>query len=303
MKIMLLDDNYDNILSLEILIDEYIQKHNIDEDSVEIIFQTDAQKGLQILNSQDIDILFLDIMMPKMSGFEILKQIRQKNKTKPIVIMATALNDEDTKKEEKKLKANAYMVKPFSYKVVKIMLDRYMPLVNDDSFFDFDELEEFDGNVKFDKDAMLKLNKSHQKLPANEFLARYDESEFDEADIQDLEDSLNEMIFKLEDAQSLEENKYIIIDTFEVYHKFLIQFSEFEELYNVVFNILELIKTFDLDEVKNSKMFAKFLIAIANDLIEWERHVFIDKDTVDIFYINASLYNSHLQLDRLIKQI
>lgn len=46
---------------------------------------------------------------------------------------------------------------------------------------------------------------------------------------------------------------------------------------------------------------ANFLKAILDDLIDWQHHVFIEQDTLDVFYINASVLSSCMQLELIIK--
>ena len=82
-------------------------------------------------------------MMPKIDGFEVLKTIRNDSNIvkQPIVIMATALKDGKTIKKEERLGANAFMTKPINYKVVTIMLDKYLPMVPQE--IDEEEVEYF----------------------------------------------------------------------------------------------------------------------------------------------------------------
>ena len=195
MQIYLVDDNFDNILLLELLIDGYIEDNNIDLNQVKVTSFTSPKKALEQIIKNEPEIIFLDIMMPEIDGFEVLKRIRESNINQPIIIMATALGDEKTKQKEKKLKANAYMVKPFSKVAVKAMLDRYLlPNLNvevdDEDFFDLD----FD-DVEFNNEAMNNLNKSHRKVSAVEFLSNYNENEVDESYIEDVIDDINEIIF------------------------------------------------------------------------------------------------------------
>lgn len=67
--------------------------------------------GLQALNS-DIDLILLDIMMPKMNGMEMLKQLRQQWQTP--VLMLTAKGEEVDRVIGLELGADDYLPKPFS---------------------------------------------------------------------------------------------------------------------------------------------------------------------------------------------
>ena len=299
MQIYLVDDNLDNLLSLELLIDEYFEENNIDLNQVEVTSFSSSKKALENILKNQPDIIFLDIMMPEIDGFEVLKKVRQKNINQPIIIMSTALGDENTKQKEKNLRANAYMVKPFSNRAVKAMLDRYLlPKLNmeieDEDFFDLD----FDDEIEFSDKAMDNLNKSHKKISATEFLSKYDDSEIDEGYIEDVIDDINEIIYLLEDNRYEEAIEHITI-SLDRFSKFLNSFIEFEELYEIIYNVLILFEKLDFERIKKKEIFVNFIIAFFSDLLEWVKHVFIEKDAVDVYYLNASLYNSYIQLRNL----
>lgn len=71
-----------------------------------------GQEALDTLKSQEIDLVFLDMIMAGMDGLETLKAIK-KNKQAPRVIMMTAHQDASTFKEAIKWGANGFIAKPF----------------------------------------------------------------------------------------------------------------------------------------------------------------------------------------------
>lgn len=77
---------------------------------------TDGLIGLKILDEdyEDIDIVLLDIMMPKTDGWEVLRQIRENKNYKTIpVIMVTAVDEDYKQISGLKIGADDYIVKPF----------------------------------------------------------------------------------------------------------------------------------------------------------------------------------------------
>ncbi len=72
----------------------------------------DGEQGLLITQSNPIDLVILDIMLPKMTGIEVLKQLR-KDCLIPI-LMLTALDDEPTQAVSFDEQADDYITKPFS---------------------------------------------------------------------------------------------------------------------------------------------------------------------------------------------
>ena len=69
-------------------------------------------EALEVLEAKHIDLIILDIMMPKMDGYELLKQIRETGIDMP-VLMVTAKQTLPDKKKGFLLGADDYMVKPF----------------------------------------------------------------------------------------------------------------------------------------------------------------------------------------------
>jgi len=73
----------------------------------------DGQAGLQLALEQDPDLILLDLMLPKMDGFEVCKTLREQGRTTP-VIMLTAREEETDKVLGLELGADDYITKPFS---------------------------------------------------------------------------------------------------------------------------------------------------------------------------------------------
>jgi DNA-binding LytR/AlgR family response regulator len=101
-KVLLVDDEY---LALN-LMEEYIKQL---DDFVIVDKIKQPLKALEILQSQEIDILFLDIQMPLLSGTNLLKVI----KNPPLTIFTTAYTEFAVEAFE--LNAVDYLVKPFSF--------------------------------------------------------------------------------------------------------------------------------------------------------------------------------------------
>ncbi|WP_075980504.1 response regulator transcription factor [Bacillus massilinigeriensis] len=72
----------------------------------------DGEEGLFLAEQNIFDCIILDIMLPKMNGYEVLQNIRKKNITTP-VIMLTAKDGIDDKIQGFKVGADDYLVKPF----------------------------------------------------------------------------------------------------------------------------------------------------------------------------------------------
>ncbi|MCD6103970.1 MAG: response regulator [Thermotogaceae bacterium] len=76
---------------------------------------SDGEEALQKLKESTPDLVILDIMMPKMNGFEVLKVMKQdENLSKVPVIVLTAKGGENDLQEGLKLGADIFLTKPFS---------------------------------------------------------------------------------------------------------------------------------------------------------------------------------------------
>ena len=100
--------------------------------NVTIVDQANGYKsGLASIHKHNPDLVFLDIQMPKLDGFEIIKKIRSDEEIKDIYIFIfTDVSDEDSKARGLQIGANQYFLKDdfspeeFAEKVGKIMENR-----------------------------------------------------------------------------------------------------------------------------------------------------------------------------------
>lgn len=86
----------------------------------------DGVEGLELFQGQDIDIVIVDIMMPKLDGWSVCRRIRQKSSA--LIVIISARGEDDDKLMGFEFGADEYVVKPFSPKVlvaqVKALLKR-----------------------------------------------------------------------------------------------------------------------------------------------------------------------------------
>jgi two-component system KDP operon response regulator KdpE len=85
---------------------------NLEQDGFQVITAYNGTEALEQVRTQLPDLILLDIMMPDINGFEVLKKIREVN-TVP-VIMLTAKGEEDDRIQGLELGADDYITKPFS---------------------------------------------------------------------------------------------------------------------------------------------------------------------------------------------
>ena len=90
-----------------------ILSFNLSKEGYETLEAYDGQAGLQLALEQNPDLILLDLMLPKMDGFDVCRNLRKKNRSTP-VIMLTAREEETDKVLGLELGADDYITKPFS---------------------------------------------------------------------------------------------------------------------------------------------------------------------------------------------
>jgi two-component system alkaline phosphatase synthesis response regulator PhoP len=103
-KVLIVDDE-PSILTL--------LQYNLEHAGYEVISAMDGETGRDLAIKDSPDLIILDLMLPKMDGMEVCKQLRQIKIMTPI-LMLTAKDDELDKIIGLELGADDYMVKPFS---------------------------------------------------------------------------------------------------------------------------------------------------------------------------------------------
>jgi len=108
MKILVVDDES----RMRKLVRDFLVKNNYD-----VVEASDGEEALNIFYEQpDIDLIILDVMMPKIDGFGVLKEIRETSKIP--IIMLTAKAEEKDELLGFKYGVDEYISKPFSPKIL-----------------------------------------------------------------------------------------------------------------------------------------------------------------------------------------
>lgn len=89
-----------------------ILKFNFEKEGYTILVATDGQAGLDLATDSNPDLILLDVMLPKMDGFEVCRRVREKSNVP--IIMLTAREEEVDKVLGLELGADDYITKPFS---------------------------------------------------------------------------------------------------------------------------------------------------------------------------------------------
>jgi DNA-binding response OmpR family regulator len=109
-KILIVDDEPNIVMSLE---------YAFKKKDFEVFIARDGSEALEILKHQTPNLVLLDIMMPKVDGYQTLKHIKNTNSLKDTkVVFLTAKNKASDIEKGLKLGADKYLIKPFSVKKI-----------------------------------------------------------------------------------------------------------------------------------------------------------------------------------------
>ena len=133
-------------------------KDNLEAESYEVLTATDGQTGYRIIRDDHPDLVILDLMLPKLSGYEVCRKIRDEGLDLPIV-MLTARGEEADRVLGLDLGADDYVTKPFSIRELLARIRALLRRVNmkevqlnelrfDDVVVDFKRYEAHKGGNK-----------------------------------------------------------------------------------------------------------------------------------------------------------
>lgn len=139
-KILLVEDdhNFGDVLK------SYLEMHDY-----QITLAANGQEGLKIFRNESFDLCILDVMMPKMDGFSLAREIRNRDQSIPLIFL-TAKNMKEDIVRGFKLGADDYVSKPFNSEelLARIQAVLKRSRVKTSSFDDQTEYEF--GNFHFD---------------------------------------------------------------------------------------------------------------------------------------------------------
>ena len=97
--------------------------HNFRYEGYEVLTAKSGQEGLKLALKQKPDVVLLDIMLPEKDGFTVLKELRQRHRDIPVLVM-TARNFEADVLKGFDLGADDYVTKPFGIKELMARVKR-----------------------------------------------------------------------------------------------------------------------------------------------------------------------------------
>lgn len=103
----------------------FLTKDNLEQNGYEVCHYSQGDLCLDAFKKQHFDICILDIMLPKMDGFELATAIRKTNADIPIIFLSAKTLKED-KLKGLRLGADDYLVKPFSIEELVLKIEIFL---------------------------------------------------------------------------------------------------------------------------------------------------------------------------------
>jgi DNA-binding response OmpR family regulator len=107
-KVLIVDDEPNIVMALD---------YSLQKQGFEVLIARDGQEALDTVKTSIPDVIVLDVMMPRVDGLEVLRQLKSKPETQAIkVLILSAKNKASDIQKGLDAGANEYLKKPFSTK-------------------------------------------------------------------------------------------------------------------------------------------------------------------------------------------
>ena len=122
-KILVVDDDKKN---------RYLVSFLLEKEGFEVVIATNGWEGLEAAKKQQVDLIIMDIKMPKMDGYEATRRIRRLKKYKSIPIIAlTSYAMREDKERVMKAGCTGYMSKPITPEIFTEEIKKFLEVKHD----------------------------------------------------------------------------------------------------------------------------------------------------------------------------
>lgn len=112
-KILIVDDE----AHIRMLIEQTLEE--LEDEGVEFLTADNGESALELIQSEKPNLVFLDVMMPKMNGMEVCSHVKRNPDLKDVyIIILTAKGQELDRQKGQEVGADVYMTKPFDPEVL-----------------------------------------------------------------------------------------------------------------------------------------------------------------------------------------
>ncbi|HEV8084572.1 MAG TPA: response regulator [Chitinophagaceae bacterium] len=112
-KILIVDDEP----HIRMLIEQTLEE--LEDEGVEFLTAENGEEALEIIQKENPQLVFLDVMMPKMNGMEVCRRVKKELALNDVyIVLLTAKGQELDRLKGQEVGANVYMTKPFDPEVI-----------------------------------------------------------------------------------------------------------------------------------------------------------------------------------------
>lgn len=112
-KILIVDDE----AHIRMLIEQTLEE--LEDEGVDFLTAENGEQALEIIQAENPQLVYLDVMMPKMNGMEVCRRVKKElNLGKVFIVLLTAKGQELDRLKGQEVGADVYMTKPFDPEVI-----------------------------------------------------------------------------------------------------------------------------------------------------------------------------------------
>jgi DNA-binding response OmpR family regulator len=111
-KILIVDDE----AHIRMLIEQTLEE--LEDEGVEFFTADNGEKALEMIQAEQPNLVFLDVMMPKMNGMDVCRKVKHEIGQEVFIILLTAKGQELDRMKGAEVGADIYMTKPFDPEVL-----------------------------------------------------------------------------------------------------------------------------------------------------------------------------------------
>ena len=112
-KLLIVDDES----HIRTLIEQTLEE--LEDEGVEFLTAENGEQALQIIQAENPQLVFLDVMMPKMNGMEVCRQVKNELGLSDVyIVLLTAKGQELDRQKGQEVGADLYMTKPFDPEMI-----------------------------------------------------------------------------------------------------------------------------------------------------------------------------------------
>jgi DNA-binding response OmpR family regulator len=123
-KLLIVDDE----AHIRMLIEQTLEE--LEDEGVNFLMAENGEQALEIIQSESPQLVFLDVMMPKMNGMEVCRRVKKELSIDVYIVLLTAKGQELDRLKGQEVGADLYMTKPFDPEVILAKAREVLELSN-----------------------------------------------------------------------------------------------------------------------------------------------------------------------------